>query len=136
MPAVTVMDLSDAELRALRLALNRITDDAGWEPKALALEFSEILELAPQIDLEVTGFETGEIDILLDGSGADEEDDLPDTADGAAPANRERRDGLPVWSTVRYKQSKYRSMMMCVSCSPLVVRRSRSLADMGAKSVE
>ncbi len=88
MPAVTVMDLSDAELRALRLALNRITDDAGWEPKALALEFSEILELAPQIDLEVTGFEMGEIDVLLDGSGADEEDDLPDIADGAALVTR------------------------------------------------
>jgi hypothetical protein len=41
--------------------------EASWEGGELALEFSEILELAPQIDLEVTGFEMGEIDVLLDG---------------------------------------------------------------------
>lgn len=87
-PAVTVTDLSEADLRALRLALNRITDDSGWDPKTLALEFSDILELAPQFDLEVTGFEMGEVDVLLDGDSADEEDDLPDTDDQATPATR------------------------------------------------
>ena len=44
-PAVSLTDLSDAELRMLRLALNRITDDSAWDREALALEFSEILEL-------------------------------------------------------------------------------------------
>ena len=44
-PAVSLTDLSEAELRMLRLALNRITDDAAWDREALALEFSEILEL-------------------------------------------------------------------------------------------
>jgi DNA modification methylase len=87
-PAVTVADLPEAELRSLRLALNRITEDAGWNPEALALEFSDILELAPQVELEVTGFETGEIDVLLDGSGADEEDDLPVAAENVAPVSR------------------------------------------------
>jgi ParB-like chromosome segregation protein Spo0J len=61
-PAVSLTDLSEAELRTLRLALNRITDDSIWEGAELALEFSEILELAPQIDLEVSGFQMGEID--------------------------------------------------------------------------
>lgn len=87
-PAVSLTDLSEAELRTLRLALNRITDDAAWDHEGLTLEFSEILELAPQIDLEASGFEMGEIDVLLDGNSADEEDDLPDIADGAAPATR------------------------------------------------
>jgi hypothetical protein len=59
-PAVCLTDLSGAELRLLRLALNRITDDSVWDGDALALEFSEILELAPQIDLEVSGFEMGD----------------------------------------------------------------------------
>ena len=76
-PAVSLTDLSEAELRMLRLALNRITEDAAWDREALALEFSEILELAPQIDLEVSGFEMGEIDVLLDGRGVDQEDELP-----------------------------------------------------------
>src|SRR5262245_40868709 len=30
-PAVCLTDLSDAELRTLRLALNRIADDASWD---------------------------------------------------------------------------------------------------------
>jgi ParB-like chromosome segregation protein Spo0J len=52
-PAVSLTDLPEAELRVLRLALNRITDDAAWDREALALEFSELLEFTPQIDLEI-----------------------------------------------------------------------------------
>jgi ParB-like chromosome segregation protein Spo0J len=54
-PAVSLTDLSEADLRMLRLALNRITDDAAWDREALRLEFSDLLELEPQIDLEVSG---------------------------------------------------------------------------------
>src|SRR5215467_8730557 len=68
-PAVRLSDLSDADLRMLRLALNKIAEDAAWDSEALALEFSDILELAPQIDLAGSGFEIGEIDVLLDDHG-------------------------------------------------------------------
>ncbi len=87
-PAVSLTDVSDAELRMLRLALNRITDDSAWDREALSLEFSDILELEPQIDLEVSGFEIGEIDLLLDGRGVDQEDDLPEIKNGATPVTR------------------------------------------------
>ena len=87
-PAVSLTDLSEAELRTLRLALNRISDDAAWDREALALEISEILDLAPQIDLEVSGFAMGEIDVLLDGRGIDQEDELPEIEPGAAPVTR------------------------------------------------
>src|SRR4029079_13055142 len=53
-PAVSLTDLSDADLRLLRLALNRITDDAAWDREKLCLEFSDVLELAPQADLEIS----------------------------------------------------------------------------------
>ena len=76
-PAVSMTDLSDGELRMLRLALNRIADDAGWDYEALRLEFADVLELDPQTDLTFSGFEMGEIDFALDGQGLDEEDDLP-----------------------------------------------------------
>jgi hypothetical protein len=82
-PAVCVAELSEAELRALRLALNRIADEAVWDREVLATEFSEILELTPEIDLEITGFETGEID-GLDGDGSDQEDELPPPIDATA----------------------------------------------------
>jgi ParB-like chromosome segregation protein Spo0J len=48
MPAVTLTDLADADLRALRLALNRLADDAVWDPKVLSLEFSDILQMIPK----------------------------------------------------------------------------------------
>jgi DNA methylase len=87
-PAVSLTDLSEAELRMLRLALNRITDDAAWDREALCLEFSDLLELEPQIDLEVSGFEIGEIDILLDGRGSDQEDDVPQIENATIPVTR------------------------------------------------
>ena len=87
-PAVGITDLSEAELRTLRLTLNRITDDSTWDREALTIEFSEILELAPEIGLELSGFEMGEIDALLDGGGLDEEDELPPIEDGVAPVTR------------------------------------------------
>jgi ParB-like chromosome segregation protein Spo0J len=87
-PAVSLADLSDAELRALRLALNRITEDSAWDREGLALEFSEIVQLAPQLDLEVSGFEMAEIDLLLDGRGLDHEDELPPIDARSAPVTR------------------------------------------------
>lgn len=87
-PAVSLTDLPDAELRVLRLALNRLADDGGWDRETLALEFSEILDLAPQTDLEISGFEMGEVDVLLDGSGLDQEDEMPPINDGAKPVTR------------------------------------------------
>jgi DNA modification methylase len=87
-PATIVTNLSETELRALRLALNRIAEDSAWDHEALALEFSEILELAPQFDLQVSGFEMGEVDLILDGSGLDEEDELPQVGAAIAPVSR------------------------------------------------
>jgi hypothetical protein len=87
-PAVTVADLDEAELRALRLALNRLADDAVWDPAALSLEFSDILQIDPQIELEITGFESGEIEGLLGGSGIDQEDELPEIVNGTAPVTQ------------------------------------------------
>jgi DNA modification methylase len=88
-PAVSLTDMPEAELRALRLALNRLSDDAEWDRPALELEFSEILELAPDLALTITGFEMGEIDLVLDDGGRDQEDDLaPAEAAAATPVTR------------------------------------------------
>ena len=76
MPAVTITDLDDAKLRTLRLALNRLAEDSRWDRDEIALEFSDILAIDSAIDLEISGFEMGEIDTLLKGN--DEEDDCLD----------------------------------------------------------
>ena len=75
-PAVIVSDLSEADLRLLRLALNRLGEDSSWDVDALKLEFGDLLEISHDIDLTVSGFEMGEIDVAL-GGAIDEEDALP-----------------------------------------------------------
>lgn len=76
-PAITVTDLTDAELRGLRLLLNRVAEDASWDASELRLELNEIVNLDPELDLGLTGFDTGEIDFYLGTDAADEEDELP-----------------------------------------------------------
>ena len=88
-PAITVTDLSETELRALRLALNRIPQDATWDQKSLAQEITEILEASQDILVEHLGFETGELDHILSGDcGLAQEDDLPQTPDGTVVVSR------------------------------------------------
>src|ERR1700737_1728256 len=85
-PVITITGLSDTKKRALVLADNKIAANAGWDRKILAAELGELAVLLPEIDLslQITGFETGEIDSLM-GDFVDPErdpaDELPQLAD-------------------------------------------------------
>jgi len=72
-PAVTVTGLAEPEMRALRLALNRLAEDADWNRKELTLEFEELIALDVAVDLTLTGFEMAEIDLQLDPDPAADE---------------------------------------------------------------
>ena len=81
-PIVRLSHLSEAEKRAYVLADNKLAERAGWDRELLAIELQGLIEL--DFDLEVVGFEHGEIDIIIDeaaeadpGSGRDGEDDIP-----------------------------------------------------------
>jgi DNA modification methylase len=87
-PAVTITDLDEGNLRMLRLALNRLSEDARWDVEGLRLEFSEIMEISGEIDLRAGGFEMGEIDVAFGGSGGDEEDDLPALNETSTPVTK------------------------------------------------
>lgn len=87
-PIVCLSHLSDAEKRAYILADNKIALNAGWDSELLAIEFDELTNLLPDInlDLEITGFEMGEIDILLSdheppASAGCDEDNVPAVRD-------------------------------------------------------
>lgn len=58
-PCIRLDDLTDAQARALVIADNKAGEEAGWDDKALAVEFDELL--ATGFALELTGFEPGEI---------------------------------------------------------------------------
>jgi DNA modification methylase len=65
------------------IADNRLAEQASWDQNLLAEQFKEFLEVELDFDLEATGFEVGEIDILLEESPSpvkrnwDPADDLP-----------------------------------------------------------
>lgn len=63
-PCVRVSDLSKAQKRALAIADNRIAELAEWDPEALRAEFLLLCEL--EFPVELTGFATAEIDLLID----------------------------------------------------------------------
>ena len=44
--------------RAYVIADNRLAEKAGWDEEILAIEFQTLFELAPELDLTVTGFES------------------------------------------------------------------------------
>lgn len=86
-PTVTADHLSPAEVRALRIADNRLAELSDWNEAALRIEFAELIELslegALDFDLDITGFDMPQIDILLAGEGdpapeAAETDEAPD----------------------------------------------------------
>jgi DNA modification methylase len=66
-PIIRVADLNEIELRAYRLADNRIAESAGWNKELLAVEINDLQIALPEIglDLSITGFEPGEVDAIL-----------------------------------------------------------------------
>jgi DNA modification methylase len=87
-PAVVISDLSDAELRALRLALNKLPEYSTWNEQELRVELSQIIQDDASVDLEDTGFEIAELDNILDDGGIDQEDELPAMDEQATPVTR------------------------------------------------
>ena len=63
-PVLRIEHLSPAEIRAYTLADNRLAEKAGWDQEMLAIELQGLIDL--DFEVELTGFEMGEIDIILD----------------------------------------------------------------------
>ncbi|KQN04383.1 DNA methylase N-4 [Sphingobium sp. Leaf26] len=70
-PVIPIRDLDAAELRAYALADNRIAQNAGWDEEVLRIEFEELHALELGFDLEITGFSTTDMDLLMSLTPAD-----------------------------------------------------------------
>jgi ParB-like chromosome segregation protein Spo0J len=64
LPVIELAGLSEAQRRAYLLADNKLALNAGWDEEMLAAEVADLVALG--VDLDVTGFGTGEVDKLLD----------------------------------------------------------------------
>lgn len=86
-PVVRIEHLSDDEKRAYILADNRLAEKAGWDRDILAIELQHLTTSDLTFDVEITGFETAEIDLLIGDEVADEiECERPVLPDHREPA--------------------------------------------------
>jgi DNA modification methylase len=90
-PTIELVGLGDTQKRALRLADNKIALNAGWDLDLLKVELAELSTLDIEIDLTLTGFSTGELDVLLGGTGDPDDDVIP-----AVPATPRSKPG-DIW---------------------------------------
>lgn len=100
-PVIELAHLSEAERRAYVIADNRLAELAGWDREILAIELQALSDMELDFDLEITGFETAEIDLLLDDDDAgdrDPADDVPEVF--AGPAVTQPGD---IWQLGRHK---------------------------------
>lgn len=97
LPVIVADHWSRAQVKAYRLADNRLAEDASWNNEELVLELTEILEL-DEVSIDTLGWETSEIDKLFDWSEAGGGDAGEDPADAqvALPDNPVTRAG-DIW---------------------------------------
>src|SRR5260370_41357861 len=80
-PACPLSHLSEAEKRAYILADNKLAEKAGWDKELLAIELQGLIDL--DVEIELTGFEMPEIDLILadapaaNGASSGLEEDVP-----------------------------------------------------------
>ena len=76
-PVIELAGLSEAQKKALRLADNKIALNAGWDVEILKLELAELRLPEFDMDLSLTGFSAGEVDVILQESAEPEEEVIP-----------------------------------------------------------
>jgi DNA modification methylase len=79
-PTISIHHLSESQRRAFMIADNRLAEQASWDEKLLAEQLKELCEVDLDFNLEATGFEVGEIDVLIESA-------FPDAQGDSDPAN-------------------------------------------------
>jgi hypothetical protein len=84
-PVVQIDHLTPAQVKALRIADNKLTENGEWDQLLLGEAFQELSLLEVDFSLGITGFELPEIDLAIqslsetESSEQDEADDVPAT---------------------------------------------------------
>ena len=68
-PVIRLTGLSEAQKRAVMVSDNKIAEESEWVPKVLAQTLQSIIDL--DYDPELTGFDTGELNRLLNYAEAE-----------------------------------------------------------------
>jgi len=72
-PVLLADDLTDAQIKAFRISVNKMADIAEWDNDLLKLEFDDLAQM--DFDLSLTGFDMGEIaNLNFDGTNITPDD--------------------------------------------------------------
>lgn len=77
-PVIKLNHLTDSQYSAFLIADNRLTENSSWDERLLGEQLKVLSELELDFDLEITGFETAEIDVLIGGLEEQNERDPDD----------------------------------------------------------
>ncbi|WP_084627501.1 site-specific DNA-methyltransferase [Sediminimonas qiaohouensis] len=84
-PTVLLEHLTEAQVKAYRIADNRIAELSDWDDEVLRLEIVDLndLDVAGDLDFEIslTGFNTPELDIIIDGNSGDAAENPSETVE-------------------------------------------------------
>lgn len=101
-PTISAEHLSPAQVKAYRLADNRLPELASWDLEALTVELQEIVAI-DEIGVESMGWSTAEMDVLLSSADtAESEDTDPADAAMAPPADPVAKAG-DLWVLGRHR---------------------------------
>jgi DNA modification methylase len=101
-PTVSITGLNPGEKRAILIADNRLPERAVWDFDVLRKHLQDLIEI--DFDVELTGFSTGEVDLVLDGQ--------PGTRDPADDLSGLPLDG-PAVSKLGDRWKLGRHLLMC-----------------------
>ena len=88
-PTLSIGGLTAAEKKAYRIADNKLAENAEWEIALLSSELRVLEDLDLDFDLEITGFDTAELEVLLDPPQSEiAEDDVPVMEPEGVPVSR------------------------------------------------
>jgi DNA modification methylase len=65
-PTIRLEHLTEAQTRAFMIADNRLTENSVWDEHLLAEQLKELSTLELDFSIDVTGFEMGEIDVMIE----------------------------------------------------------------------
>jgi ParB-like nuclease domain len=100
-PTITIVGLMTEEKRAIVIADNRLPEQAIWDFDLLRHHFEGLLEV--DFNVELTGFSTGEVDLIIDGSAEKSSTDPDDNfAESISAGSAVTRDG-DIWGLGRHR---------------------------------
>jgi DNA modification methylase len=103
-PTISLEHLTEAQARAFMIADNRLTENAAWDDGLLAQQFKDLSEVELDFSLEATGFEMGEIDVLVENlAPATEGEDDPADEVPEPTAEIEVSKAGDLWQLGRHK---------------------------------